>query len=221
MSANTTNQQITYPVGTDLADNPTAFLDMLADVEGRLVQRYTTDADRLARNPAPTTNELSIVGANTWYDRWTGAKWLPATPIQAVKTANQIISNSTAFANDLQLVVPIPTINSTYAIEATIAYLSTAVADIKFQFTVPAGSGFNFGGYGAAVGGALTGDANFAWATNVIYGGSGSDMIAMLQGTLIAGGTAGSLQLQWAQNTLEVSNTTVFMRSWLRLTAIA
>ena len=221
MSANTTNQQITYPVGTDLADNPTAFLDMLADVEGRLVQRYTSNADRLARNPTPATGELSFVSGTTWYDRWTGAKWLPITPVQAVKTANQIINNSTTFTNDLHLFVPIPTLNSTYAIEATIAYVSTAVADIKLQFTVPAGSGFNFGGYGAATTGGTTGDANFSWATNVSYGGSGSDMVAILQGTLISGGTAGNLQLQWAQNTLEATNTTVYSRSWLRLTAIS
>lgn len=222
MSTVTPNQSIIIPVGADAANNPLAFTDMIGGVENRLVQRYTSTVDRAARNPAPTAGELSFIAGTTWYERYTGAKWLPCTAVMAVKTANQIVNNSTAFVNDTQLVVPIPTLSTTYAFDLTIAYLASTTSDIKFQFTVPAGAAFSFGGYGAATGiAAITGDANFAWGTTAAFGGSGFDMITTLHGTLVSAGTAGNLQLQWAQNALDASNTTVYSRSWMRLMAIA
>lgn len=226
MSANTTNQQITYPVGTDLADNPTAFLDMLADVEGRLVQRYTTDADRLARNPAPTTNELSIVTGNTWYDRWTGVKWLPVTAIQVFKTAAETVNNSTALQNDDQLFLPIPPIVANWTIEGALYYTSTTVADFKASFAANAGIGsLLFGLQGLAVASAaVTGDTNWdsqVPGTAIPIAGIGGTITANINGGFTSTGVAGTLQLQWAQNTLEATNTQVTTRSWLRMTAVS
>lgn len=226
MPANTTNQQITYPIGTDLADNPTAFTDMLADVEGRLVQRYTSNADRLARNPAPTAGELSLVAGNTWYDRYTGANWIPATAIQAVKTAAQVVNNSTALVNDIALAVALPAANTEYAIEGFLNYNSSTTADFKFALTAPAGSTARYMGLGVVVGGTTTGDGNYAVAStggSLSFGGAGvgTDMGLTISGGVVTAGTTGFLTLQWAQNALDPTNTTVTIRSWLRATAIS
>lgn len=223
MPANTANQQITLPIGTDAADAPQAFIDQTADLENRLVQRYLSDADRTARNPAPNLGELSIVTANTWYDRWTGAKWLPATEITAFKTATQTINNSVTITNDTQLLVPLPTINSDYAFEMAVFYISSTVADFKFDFTVPAGASITYGVSGLAPGAvATTGDGQFdaASAVTIALGGAGDNLMAVIQGGVSVGATAGNLQFRWAQNTLEVSNTQVQLRSWIRLRAI-
>lgn len=226
MPANTTNQQITYPIGTDLADNPLAFTDMLADVEGRLVQRYTSVADRTARNPAPATGELSFIAGTTWYERYTGAKWIPCTAIQVFKTAAEIVNNSTALQNDDQLFLPIPAVVANWTIEGALYYTSTAVADFKATFAANAGiSSLLFGLQGLAVASAgVTGDTN--WDSQVPgvaipIAGIGGTISATIMGGFISTGVAGVLQLQWAQNTLEATNTQVTTRSWLRMTAVS
>lgn len=224
MSANTTNQQITYPVGTDLADNPTAFLDMLADVEGRLVQRYTSSADRLARNPTPATGELSFVSGTTWYDRWTGAKWIPATSIKAVKTADQSVNNTTVLVNDAELFIPLTAINTRYLFHAAVRYSTNTTADIKFTFTVPAGAGLVFGGIGADTAAAGTTNAGVNFTSSIgpatqPYNG-GTEAWLVLHGSLLTAATTGNLQLQFAQAVANVSNTTVLNASWLRAEAV-
>src|SRR5688572_10942738 len=138
MPANTANQQITLPIGTDPADGPQAFLDQTVDIENRLVQRYTSDADRTARNPAPNTGELSIVAGNTWYDRYTGAVWLPVTPLQARKAATQTVNNSTVLVNDVGLAITFPPVAANWGFEGWVFYQSTTVADIKFAFAADA-----------------------------------------------------------------------------------
>lgn len=226
MSANTTNQQITYPDGPDLADNPTAFLDMLADVEGRLVQRYTSDADRLARNPTPAVNEMSIVAGNTWYDRWNGTKWLPVTPIQAYKLTTQTVNNSTALVNDAELFVTVPVANTNYSIEAYVAYNSSIVADIKFDFAYTgATTSTTFAGPAGAttIAAGGVGDGNWdasPFGTVLQVGGAAGAAGCLLTGGMRAS-TTGILTLRWAQNTLEASNTQVLDTSWLRLTAVS
>lgn len=228
MPTNTTNQQITIPIGTDGADNPQAFIDMIADVENRLVQRYTNLADRTARNPAPTQGELSILNTSTWYDRYTGAKWIPVTPIQAFKTASAPnVNNSTALINDPELVVPLPAANTTYAVDAVIFYISGTTADIKFTFAGPAGMTGTLGGIGLSTASAgASGDGLFAAVglpATVAFGGAGAGvaLTAHLSATVVTVGTTGNLTLQWAQNALEVINTTVLLQSRVTVRAIS
>ena len=76
MPSNTTDQQITRPIGTDGAANPLAFTDMLADVETRLVLKYTTTADRAARHTAPIENDLTGLSTNNRFDVYDGANYV-------------------------------------------------------------------------------------------------------------------------------------------------
>jgi hypothetical protein len=224
---NTTNQQITIPIGTDAANNPQAFIDMIADVENRLVQRYTNLADRTARNPAPTQGELSILNTSTWYDRWTGSKWIPVSPIQVVKTASQNVISSTVLVNDAQLLLPLPAANTTYSVEGIIYYIAGTTGDVKFTFTGPAGMTGTLGGVGLSTASAgASGDGLFAAVglpATVAFGGAGAGvaLTANLEATVITVGTTGTLQLQWAQNAVEAVNTTVLLHSRLCARAIS
>lgn len=229
MPMNTPNQQITLPVGTDILDGPLAFADQTADLETRLVQRYTSVADRTARNPAPTTGELSIVTANTFYDRWTGTKWLPITPIQAVMTAQQLVNNSTVFVNVTQLVITMPPIAATWALECWLYHASSTTADIKFTFPAVGGGGsMSWGLMGLATTaptstGDMTNDATGTAGTSVAFAGIGTaDFIhTLITGQVTTTGGASTVQLQFAQNLADPTNTTLFTGSWMRVTAIA
>lgn len=226
MSTTTPDQQIVIPVGTDPADNPDAFVDMIAGVESRLLLRYTSNADRTARNPVPVFGQLSVVGTNTWYDRWTGTKWLPATPIYKAKTANQIVNNSAAFINDTELFVPLPAANSWYNVDLLVRYTSTTAADIKFTFTAPALATVVMAGPGMVTTAAgQSSDADWEGITAPAarpYGGAGGVTISAykIHATVQTGANTGNLQLQWAQNTADPSNTTLFGFSTLKLEAI-
>jgi hypothetical protein len=229
MPMNTPNQQITLPIGADILDGPLAFADQTADLETRLVQRYTSDADRTARNPAPTLGELSIVTTNAHYDRWTGSKWLPATPLQAILTAPQIVNNSTAFVNVTQAVITLPAITATWALEGWLYHASSTTADIKFTFLAPGGgASIAWGLTGLATTAAtstgdMTNDATGTGGTSIAFGGIGTaDFInTVVLGTLSTVGAAATIQLQFAQNTLDATNTTLFTGSWIRATAVA
>lgn len=219
------DQGVPTPAPADLADNPAAFTNFYTPVKSRLILRYTSRANRTLLHPAPILNETSIIDGETWYERWTGAKWIPATSIQEVKTAAQVVNNSTALVNDTQLTVPLPTASTEYTIEGFIHYNSSTTADFKFALVGPAGATARYGGSGVATTGTTTGDGNFAVASTggvLSYGGAGvgTQMGISVYGGIQVGATTGSLTLQWAQNALDPTDTTVTIRSWLRATAI-
>lgn len=226
MSTTTSDQQLVIPVGPDGAWNPGAFIDYNAGVEGRLVLKYASNADRTARHPSPVAGDLSFVAGNTWYDTWTGSKWLPCTPISAVKTANQTINNTT-ITNDTQLFVPLPAANSNYAIDMYLRYSGTTTADFKGTFSVPAGATGSFGILGITTGAAgTTGDGQFNEnppGSIISIGGIGAatSLSAHVRGIVRTAGTTGNLQFQWAQDTVDAGNpTTLRDFSWLRVTAL-
>lgn len=77
----TTNQGLILPDGTDNANVPLTFTDFVttagSGMENRLVQRYLSSADRLARNAAPNEGELSWLNDTDRYEYYTGAVWAP------------------------------------------------------------------------------------------------------------------------------------------------
>lgn len=227
MPTNLPDQNWTIPALADLADNPLAFNDFAADVLATVVLRYPNTATRDAFNGGRVAGDLSFTAGNTWYDRWTGAKWIPVTNIAVIKTADQTQNNTTALINDTQLVVSLPTANTAYTIEAFIRYSSSTTADIKYSFVGPAGSGGNWMPLGLATGATNPGDGIFsassAVGSSLANGGNG---VGTLLGTVINGrittaAATGTLQFQWAQNSLDPTDTVVHQGSWLRVVAIS
>lgn len=230
MPADTSDQQITYPIDGDSADNPAAFLAMLADVEPRLVREYTTEADRTTRMTALAANDISTLSApsvgSARAEVYNGSDHISlftrALYANVRKAADEALPiSTTTLQNDDELFVPLPTAG-TFAFEGRIIYDSATAADIKFAFTIPAGASFTWGIIGPATTvSSGIGDGNFnvttSSATALTAGGSGVGVFtnALLWGEVTMGGTAGNLQLQWAQNTSDATVTTVRARSRL------
>lgn len=227
MPTDTTDQQITTPTGTDAADNPVAFTNQVADIEPRLVRRYANEADRTARMLALTENDVSSLTSEDRVEVYSGTTHVSlynrALFAQPRMTANQNLTlSSTALQSITSLVVAVPTAG-TFAFRGIIYYSSSTTADIKFAFLLPAGGTIIWNGPGVVVGGTGTGDttASTAVASDAVlsYGGNGVGVIlaCQIEGTYVAGGTAGNLQFRAAQNTSDATQSTVHAQSRLEV----
>lgn len=128
------------------------------------------------------------------------------------------ITSSTTLTNDTVLFIP-TLANASYELECCINFTATAGQDIKIAWTFPAGATMMY----AALG---TGTANFTdYDASMVTGGTargargnGTTLQTLnSRGYLINAGSAGNLQLQWAQNTSGANATTVLKGSWIRL----
>jgi hypothetical protein len=233
MPTNTPDQQITIPVGPDGANNPQAFIDQIADVETRLVLKYTNVADRTARHTAPIEGDLTGLATENRYDVYDGANYVSLEARNyhfyvRRTTDGTPVNNSVALVSDPVLVGSLTT-GGTYQWEAGIFYDSGTTGDIKFAFTTPtfAAGNMRWVGMGLATTAATTeGDVRIA-TTNASgtasqFGGIGVGTVifARIEGFITATSTA-NLQLQMAQNALEAVNTTIRTGSYLRAWRVA
>lgn len=228
MPTNTPDQQITIPIGTDAADNPQAFIDQIADVETRLVLKYTTTADRAARHTAPIENDLTGLSTNNRYDVYDGANYVSLDARSyhgfAVRTVNGtagtgLVNNTTVLVNDPLQVVALDS-GARYMWEAMQFYDSSGTADIKFAFTTPTFSSMRWGGIGVATAGLTdiqVGTAN-ASGTAIAYGGNGvgTTLTLKIEGYIVTT-AAGNLQLQFAQQVADPTDTVIRNGSYLKV----
>ena len=142
----------------------------------------------------------------------------------ARKTADQIVNNSTALVNDTHLV---------FAVGASDVYLINAyllveggnsTADIKFGWTVPASGTIQWAATSSlsasviaweTLPAASTPHALSNAAATAIYGTDTAAPGVLLTGIYAGGGTAGNVQLQWAQGTATVVDTNLKINSCL------
>lgn len=127
---------------------------------------------------------------------------------RAVLTSGQqLTSNSAAYQNITQGVIVLGA-NEAWRFHGTIVGLSTAAADWKFQFTVPAGGVlWMMVGQYVDTAGVLTILSQVAAGTTVAVGGTAANYPVEIMGTVVTVGTAGNMQLQAAQNTATVETT--------------
>lgn len=146
----------------------------------------------------------------------------------AYKTAGEVVNNSTSLQNDDHLAVAVSA-STIYAVEGVFIYnAANTTGDIKLNFTAPSGATLQavyFGlttattgasdsmQFGATAGGDLVG-------VSAGFGSYNGTLAVLLMGTLIVSTTAGTLQLQWAQNSLSATNTTMLTGSRLLLTRL-
>ncbi len=143
--------------------------------------------------------------------------WL--APIAGVKSANQIVNSGntgTTFVNDADMRFAAAA-NSVYEFHAYVRFASPTGADWKSSFTVPAGAAAHFQRVGRDGGGTFSGDSEFLDSDTVTSQGRGASVLTNTQfmGVLITAGTAGNLIFQWAQNTSNAGNTTLYQYSYL------
>jgi hypothetical protein len=141
-----------------------------------------------------STNKMRCYEGGVWKD------CISETTI--TKTADQTVTNNAAFQNDNTLLVAMAA-NSSYNIDAVINFSSTsAAADYKYTFTVPAGSTVAISATAdtAAAAGTIC-NITTSGQTCTIASTAGYRGNITLKGYVRTGGTAGNLQFQFAQNT--------------------
>ena len=153
-------------------------------------------------------------------------------PLYVRKTADQTITSSTTLTNDTHLFIPMAA-NTTYKLSGLLRYTCASVTpDLKIAFTIPTGTtGTAFGaGGGTNVTGqegsiSLYSPTGSAGSIAAIHYGtnnsSGFPVGIALNGTIRTGGTAGNLQLQWAQVTSDANGITMLIDSDLELRKVA
>lgn len=159
----------------------------------------------------------------------TAAQLNAVLPIAAVKPSDQAVTSSTTLVNDSALLVAVAA-SATYEVNLFLTYTATgssSTGGIKVAWTAPSGAVLNWVPY---LNGNSDGVQQLAtvWTTGGTLAtvnpgsGTGASMVAAhVYGVLIMGVNAGSLQLQWAQNTSNASATTVKAGSALIVRQIA
>lgn len=136
--------------------------------------------------------------------RLTPARLNALAPASARVTGDVTVTNSTVLADGI--VVPVLA-NAEYDVEALLIYEAPTANDFKAGFNWPSGS-MVWGMLGLISGSAgTTGDLQpFAFGSpapdttfNLGGGGAGSQLTALLRGTLVTGGAGGNLRLRFAQ----------------------
>ena len=137
---------------------------------------------------------------------------LSASTISIRKTADETVNNSKALQNDDHLLFAV-TATEVVSFAVVLKFISaTATPSLQVSFAVPAGGSVVLHssadiGVLAATTGVLAGGSAFVFDTNA------SARYAILWGLYVAGGTAGNVQLQWAQNVATVEDTKILTNS--------
>lgn len=154
-------------------------------------------------------------------------------PITAIKTSDESVTSSTALQDDNELFVSVAA-PATYLLGGFLMWVGNDTGDIKLAFTNPASSTMHWALTGpsaqdtAFASGATRGAGEWFPRNNqtssptssIPYSGSTGLLHGRLVGSLTTS-NAGTLRLQWAQNTSNGTATTVKLGSWISLRRIS
>jgi len=119
-----------------------------------------------------------------------------------IKTADETINNDAVLHNDTELFFTVEA-NSTYNWMLMWYYITENAADIQFNYSIPAGAtGFRNNGNWNGTADSTTPDMTVATNINTLF----AEKITQQVGRIIVGGTAGTVNFQWAQQTQNASN---------------
>lgn len=140
--------------------------------------------------------------------------------------ADIVKNNSNVFSDVTGLAFPADA-NSRYLVECFIFYRTPAARDIKLTWTFPAGTLGSWGADGIEIGAANSvGQVNRqtvppSGGIHAFNGDDGLDVNAKPTATFLTAGTAGTIQLQWAQFSAGASDSTIRNGSCIRVTKMA
>lgn len=224
------DQGLVYPADPDLADNPSAFATFIGGMVGRLVRRYASIADRVARDLAPVENQVTALADVDRIEVYDGTNYVSlltrANYATLRLTADQTVNNSAALVNVTGFSFPVVT-SATYQWRCDLFYDSSTTEDIQFAFTWPGGSTVRWGGQsmmdvGATSPGVVKNATQNTSGVGITYGGSGAGTVitGALVGEIIAGGN-GTVQMQMAQAAAAATNTVLRARSRMHVVRVA
>lgn len=136
--------------------------------------------------------------------------------VYARKTADETVNNSNTLQNDDHLFVAVAA-NAVYDWKLVLHYNSGTTPDLKIGWTVPTSTTMVWGGVIIDTSGAITVAAALTQSSVQAIGGTGSNAFQVFTGTVVTSTTAGTLQMQWAQNTTNLSDSKILAGSELTL----
>jgi len=129
---------------------------------------------------------------------------------RVVKKLDEIVNNSSTLQNDDELLVALDA-NKLYGFLLTCIYTSAGIADFKWGWSVPAGVTMEWQVVSLVNSAALN-----QTQTKALNGlGVTIETMETFSGVIRVGATAGNVNLQWAQNTANASDTTMERGSFL------
>ena len=188
------------------------------DLQG-MFQRAYDDAQRAFRfvaasgTYAPASASFVTVSAESGLSAETTFANALSTWSKVVrKTADETVNNSVALQDDDHLSFAIGA-NETWVGQVVIFYLGNATADLKTALTIPAGASIMVTSISARTSDEVVvagGKATPVSGSDFAIGASATlHFAALLHFSIANAGTAGTVQLQWAQNVATVADTTV------------
>lgn len=155
--------------------------------------------------------------------RLTPARLNAIIPLYAEKLTTETIvnMNSTVYQNDDDLLLPVAA-NTTYRMFAFLPHQAAANAALKISWTGPAGATMGWTPNGWDSTAAVPQSGNLHYLTinadgNLSTTAVGTTDTALPCGLLKVAGTAGNLQLRWAQRVAQPSNVLMLAGAWLKL----
>lgn len=155
--------------------------------------------------------------------RVTAALLTSLAPQSVIKGADETTVSNTSLHNDNALLLPLIA-SATYIFALYLDFESATTGsggagDIKWGWSVPSGTKMRYTVMNKTTGGVA--DDGLTWDETGVptAGGRGAGVLAgvKLEGTVMAGATAGTLQFRWAQNTSNGTATIVHAQSSLEL----
>lgn len=152
-----------------------------------------------------------------------------AIPLYATLAASAaVVNNSTTPVDVTGLVLPVAA-NAQYEFNGYLVHRADVAADGKFVITLPTGCNGAIGPGGISTSATTTEAAfktnsqNFTNGVTMSTGGAGvtTDSVIRPHGILKVGGTAGNLQIQYAQNSAHASDAQVRIHSSIVLRRVA
>jgi hypothetical protein len=141
--------------------------------------------------------------------------------ISGIRLTTKSITSSTTLQDDANLVIPLAA-NSSYELSGQLIYNGDPAGDLKIGWTGPAGFSIGFVASTMAIGSASYADDQLFYGTQAnapqfgcIGTGSNQTTAAMLSGLVLIAGTAGNLQLQWAQFASNATATSMLTHSFI------
>jgi hypothetical protein len=141
-------------------------------------------------------------------------------PTVAYKDTNETVNNTAVIQNDDELVLAVAA-STKYFFELYVPYNSGATPDLKVGWTLPSGATniwqIDYFDTSAV---AQKGQSSSVPTTGFAIGGFGADLYVRFLGSISISSTAGNMQVVWAQNTANASNSTVYAGAFLSITPV-
>lgn len=182
--------------------------------------------------------QAASAGAAATFSRGDHTHGTPADPgepeLFARKTASESVTSSTVLQNDDHLFVSVLA-NTTYEILLLLRVSGNSAlntGDLRIDLTIPAGAALLAAGVGVSVSSTDTKNEQLAHIGDMgsgssrVFGttgtgGGAANSSVLVRGILVVAGTAGTLQLQWAQNVSSATPTTLHTNSFMVLRELA